>query len=116
MAQPVKVANIKTLFVVPTNLPVVVYVGRPSHLGNPFKVVDPTDLQTCLEKYDAYLIEKLKTNNAVSVTFKKLLEKARERQLVLTCFCCPPGDTWSSKDPIRCHAQIIARELDLKLQ
>lgn len=116
MAQLVKVANVKTLFMLPTNLPIVVYVGRPSHLGNPFKVVDPTDLQSSLEKYNAYLIEKLKTENAVSVTFKKLLEKAREKQLVLTCFCCPPGEAWTSEDPIRCHAQIIARELDLRLR
>jgi len=112
----IKVGNVREVWRVSPGMPALIYVGRPSHLGNPFRFISKTDLQTALEKYDRYLIEKLQTTNAVSETFLKLLSMAKEKQVVLTCFCCPIGDLWTSKDPLRCHAQIIARELELRLQ
>ena len=76
------------------------YVGRPSPLGNPFKIgnVDG-DREEVIRKYKAWLRRNI-TNKSVANELGRLITKYRkEGHLTLICWCAP----------LPCHADVIAR-------
>ena len=89
-----------------------VYVGRPTIWGNPYGASgwaskppghaagQPVDLMSALAAYEAYLSG-----------HPDLIERARAmlKGKVLACWCI---DDLSGKEPIVCHAQILARVAD----
>lgn len=74
------------------------YIGRPSVLGNPYKMPQYSR-EECVSKYREYLQIKMQSDNAISREIRKLAEyHKREGDLTLICWCAPKS----------CHGDIIA--------
>lgn len=79
-----------------------VYVGRPSELGNPFKIGRDGTRDEVIRKYRRWLWERIRSNDAAVVgQMERLIAIAREQPLELACHCSPAS----------CHADIIASAL-----
>lgn len=79
------------------------YVGRPTALGNPFKITSTQSRQVVIEKYSKWLKEEIKNNNseiieALDNLFSILINK---QNLTLICHCSPKP----------CHANVIKQIL-----
>lgn len=82
--------------------PGAVYVGRPHPLGNPYPLYDNNRNEVC-DRYDAWLRKRIKENDGdVLEALRTLQEHARNRPLILGCYCAPK----------RCHADSIKRVLE----
>lgn len=83
-----------------------VYIGRPSPLGNPFRLQSAGGRYTrdaSVDTYDGYLRERIAGRDpAVLGELSRLLEKAREGNLALECYCAPE----------RCHGDVIKAVLE----
>ena len=75
------------------------YVGRPSPLGNPFKLERESDRESVIERYEVWLHEKIRTRNKVVCDeLNRLYKIARDSGVLeLLCWCAPK----------RCHADVI---------
>lgn len=71
-----------------------VYIGRPSPWGNPFQIGEHGSRAEVIERYRAYLWERIKKEGAPLI--KKL---AALDGKVLGCWCSPAP----------CHGDVIAR-------
>jgi hypothetical protein len=80
-----------------------VYIGRPSPLGNPFPLHDPSDgqaRQDVIERYEKWFLERISDTG-----FRDLVEEVRDRDL--GCWCAPRachGDVillWLAQNPAR---------------
>ncbi len=81
------------------------YVGRPTPLGNPFRLESEEQREEVVARYATWLEEQLRQGNrevarALGGLYRKL---KREGTLTLLCFCAPK----------RCHAEVIAERLRL---
>ena len=76
-----------------------VYVGRPSPLGNPFKIGE-NSRDAVIDAYAAWLQYKITSkDDAVCKELERLRQKAaKDGKLVLACWCVP----------LRCHASVVA--------
>ncbi len=85
-----------------------VYVGRPTPLGNPFRLLREEDRDEVVARYATWLKEQVRQGNpAVVQTLGELYRRLkRQGTLTLVCFCAPR----------RCHAEIIAEHLKLMAQ
>lgn len=73
-------------------------VGRPSPLGNPFKITLKDTRTKVIAQYREWLLKKLETSNPTSKAFMALVHHYRkEGELVLICWCKPSA----------CHADVI---------
>jgi hypothetical protein len=82
-----------------------VYVGRPTPLGNPFRLENEDQRGEVVARYARWLEEQLRQGNrevvrALGELYRKL---KRQGTLTLLCFCAPK----------RCHAEVIAERLKL---
>jgi hypothetical protein len=75
-----------------------VYVGRPSVLGNIFRIGRDGDRKTVIKKNLRWLRKKYGERGAVYRELHRLAEMARHGDLVLICWCAPNA----------CHAHLIA--------
>lgn len=105
---PVFVKNRKT-FVAEDG--VVVYIGRPSILGNPFTHLKGKTLakytvltrDESISKYKDYFYEQLKTNKQFAYEIERISRLVKEGMNVyLVCWC----------KPLPCHGDIIKECLD----
>ena len=79
------------------------YVGRPTPLGNPFKLEREADRERVIEQYELWLREQIEVwNPDVCHELNRLYRIARASgELELTCWCAPR----------RCHAEVIRQVL-----
>jgi len=75
-----------------------VYVGRPSVLGNTFRIGRDGDRKTVIKKNLRWLRKKYIERGAVYRELHRLAEMARREDLILICWCAPRA----------CHAYLIA--------
>jgi len=82
-----------------------VYVGRPTPLGNPFRLEREDQREEVVRRYATWLEEELRQGNREVARALEELYRRLKRQGVLTllCFCAPR----------RCHAEVIAEKLRL---
>lgn len=104
----IRVANRRTmgaLALAPDEL--VVYVGRPSPLGNPFRIGRDGDRAGVIAQYVAWLDRQLAQHpeGAPAREFARLLGLAAARDLALVCSCAP----------LACHADVIKARLEAAL-
>ena len=85
---------------------VLVKVGRPSPLGNPFYMAHEGMRDEVCEKYESWFAEKVVNSPAVRAELHRILLLARQGDVALGCFCAPR----------RCHAETIKRFLDRYLK
>jgi hypothetical protein len=80
-----------------------VYVGRPTPLGNPFRLEREDQREEVVRRYATWLeAEFSKGNQEVVQALEELYRRLKSREaLTLLCFCAPR----------RCHAEIIAEHL-----
>jgi hypothetical protein len=75
------------------------YVGRPSPLGNPFKLERESDRDTVIAQYEVWLRERIAARDQrVCNELNRLYVIARDTGLLeLVCWCAPK----------HCHADVI---------
>jgi hypothetical protein len=75
------------------------YVGRPSPLGNPFKLEQESDRDAVIARYEVWLRERVAARDQrVCDELNRLYCIARDTALLeLVCWCAPK----------RCHADVI---------
>jgi len=80
-----------------------VYVGRPTPLGNPFRLENEDQREEVVARYATWLEGELRQGNReITRTLEELYRRLRHRgALTLLCFCAPK----------RCHAEVIADHL-----
>jgi hypothetical protein len=79
------------------------YVGRPTPLGNPFRLEREDQRDQVVNQYATWLDQQLRQGNPeVSRALGELYEALKRRgSVTLLCFCAPR----------RCHAEVIAWHL-----
>ena len=79
------------------------YVGRPSPLGNPFKLERESNRDAVIEQYEVWLRERITARDQrVCEELNRLYVIARDTGLLeLACWCAPK----------RCHAEVIRKVL-----
>lgn len=83
-----------------------VYIGRPSPLGNPFKIGPGCSRDDAVKKYARHLIAKMLTDNAVSREMNRLMTLLEEGDITLVCYC----------KPNRCHGDMIAQYMKTRAE
>jgi hypothetical protein len=82
-----------------------VYVGRPTPLGNPFRLLREEDRDEVVARYATWLERELRRGNREVVQALEELYRLLKRRgdITLLCFCAPR----------RCHGEIVAERLKL---
>lgn len=79
-----------------------VYVGRPSPLGNPFKIGPDGSRADVVAKYRQWLWREIQADSsAVRQELERLHALSQHGSLELVCWCAPQA----------CHADVIARAI-----
>ena len=79
-----------------------IYIGRPTPLGNPYKVDQNTSRDEAVAMYRVWLHKQLETYNPASEMFLDLLEELEANKcLILVCWCAP----------LKCHGDVIKEML-----
>jgi len=80
------------------------YIGRPSPLGNPFKIGRDGNREEVIAKYRAWIEEQLDLDyggdwpqTRVQDEYQRLLMIAETRDLTLLCWCAP----------LACHGDVL---------
>ena len=79
------------------------YIGRPSPLGNPFKVSDALSREEAIQKYEEWITEKILQDDKEVIEYLSILfaNLIRYQQITLLCWCSPKP----------CHGDIIKKLL-----
>jgi len=83
-----------------------VYVGRPSIFGNPFKVGPNGSIADVIRKYESLFLL-----SGPSIVRRDALTQLSGKNLA--CWCAPRGGIAPDADQQLCHAQVIARYVNL---
>lgn len=79
------------------------YIGRPSVLGNPYRIGIDGDRAQVIEKFRAHLDEVLQDpTHPVTRRITELALIARDGDLFLVCFCAPKS----------CHGDVIKEAIE----
>ena len=93
----IRVVNKRCKYVPMAN-EVLVYVGRPSILGNPFPMRGEEDRDYVVAQYRQWLDAQRRTNSAAWQEVERLAALSAEgKSLALQCYCAPR----------KCHADVI---------
>ena len=79
-----------------------VYIGRPSLLGNQFKIGKDGTRQEVIRKYHGWLWEQIKLKNEAYAELRRIAGLARQGDVTLVCWCAPE----------LCHATVIERSVE----
>lgn len=83
-----------------------VAIHRGTPLGNPFKMLNPSQRDEVCDKYEEWIQVKLTEKGAELKQFERLCEIVRGgKDLELVCFCAPK----------RCHGNTIKRLIELSI-
>lgn len=64
-----------------------VYIGRPSLLGNPYRIGEDGDRDEVIAKYRTWLWQQIRQRGAVYHELLRLAEIVRNGDLYLICWC-----------------------------
>ena len=82
-----------------------VYIGRPSELGNPFKITEDQTREICIQRYGYMLISAIKKRSHVIMAelqkIEALLLNHPKHKVNLICHCAP----------LPCHGDLIKQVL-----
>ncbi len=87
-----------------------VYIGRPSLLGNPFKIGIDGTRDEVTQCYRFWLWEQIKRQGKVYQELQRLVEIARHGDLILICWCKERDRNFS------CHGDILKRSIGWLIQ
>lgn len=81
----------------------IIYIARPSPLGNPFVMTKESERDDVIEKYEAWLRDEWKKNGVVRRELEALAKRVRDgEELALQCWCSPKA----------CHGDVIKRAIE----
>ena len=83
-----------------------VYIGRPSLLGNPFKIGKDGTRQEVVRRYRGWLWEQIKQRGEVYRELERLAAIARQGDLTLICWCKERGRN------VDCHGDQLKRAIE----
>jgi hypothetical protein len=75
-----------------------IYIGRPSLLGNPFKMKSEADRERVIREYRTWLWERVKERGKVFGELVRIRKLAEREDVYLVCFCRPEK---------ACHGDVI---------
>jgi Domain of unknown function (DUF4326) len=78
-----------------------VYIGRPSLLGNPFRIGRDGSREEVIAKYRVWLWRQIRQRGEVYYELLRLAEIDRNRDLYLICWCNIPERN------VSCHGDIL---------
>ena len=78
-----------------------VYIGRPSPLGNPFKIGKHGTRNDVIAAYRVWLWKQIHARNDVYRELLRLVELSRVGDLTLICWCKEPNQE------IACHGDVV---------
>ncbi|HZS06754.1 MAG TPA: DUF4326 domain-containing protein [Blastocatellia bacterium] len=78
-----------------------VYIGRPSLLGNPFRIGEHGTREEVIARYRSWLWRQIRLRGEVYRELQQLAAKATQGDLVLICWCKNAGRH------VPCHGDII---------
>ena len=81
---------------------VVVYIGRPSPLGNPYKIGADGDRDEVIRRYRQWLEHALRFKPEVKKEFWRIKRLSMNNDIALQCWC----------SPLPCHGDVIKEMLD----
>ena len=64
-----------------------IYVGRPSVLGNPFKMQSEADREKVIREYRVWLWERIKERGKVFAELVRIKKLTEQGDVHLVCFC-----------------------------
>lgn len=73
------------------------YVGRPSLLGNPFRIGVHGTREEVISKYQAWIEQELEKSAATRAFLAHIHQTAKNRPVALVCWCAP----------LPCHANVL---------
>jgi len=79
-----------------------VYIGRPSLLGNPFRIGEHGTRDEVIAQYRVWLWRQIKRRGDVYLELQRLAAIARRGDLVLICWCKRHG-----YHDVPCHGDIL---------
>ena len=79
-----------------------VYIGRPSLLGNPFRIGEHGTRAEVISLYRAWLWRQIQLRSEVYEELKRLAARAKNGDLVLICWC----------KPANCHGDVIKSSVE----
>lgn len=83
------------------------YIGRPSILGNPFKMNRETERDDVVEQYRVWLMKELKKNGNVRDKIREIARQVTAGETVnLVCWCAPK----------RCHGDVVKEVVEQVLR
>lgn len=98
----IRVVNKRYKYVAADN-EVLVYVGRPSVLGNPFTLYSESERDHVVAQYRQWLDAQRRTNGAAWQEIKRLAALSAEgKALALQCYCAPR----------KCHADVVKSAIE----
>ncbi len=83
-----------------------VYIGRPSPLGNPYRIGEHGTREEVIAKYRVWLWRQIQARNDVYRELLRLAEIARNGDLTLICWCKQPDRE------IACHGDVLKAALN----
>lgn len=78
-----------------------VYIGRPSLLGNPFRIGEHGTRDEVIERYRDWLWRQIKLRGNVYRELRRLAAIAKQGDLVLVCWCKQPDRN------VACHGDVL---------
>lgn len=78
-----------------------VYIGRPTLLGNPFKIGAHGTREEVIAQYRVWLWQQIKERGEVFQELQRLATKAQQGELVLLCWCK------EAERDVPCHGDVL---------
>lgn len=83
-----------------------VYIGRPSLIGNPFRIGAHGTREQVIARYREWLWQQIEQQGEVYRELCRLADEARDSDLTLICWCKEQGRE------VGCHGDIVRAALD----
>jgi hypothetical protein len=83
-----------------------IYIGRPSLLGNPFRIGEDGTRDEVIQLYRAWLWSQINLRGKVYRELERLASIARQGDLTLICWC-------KDRDrDVSCHGDLVKRAIE----
>ncbi|MEP7342635.1 MAG: DUF4326 domain-containing protein [Acidobacteriota bacterium] len=84
-----------------------VYIGRPSLIGNPFRIGAHGTREQVIAKYREWLWQQIKERGGVYRELCRMVGEARKGDLTLICWCK------ERSRQVACHGDVVRAALEL---
>jgi Domain of unknown function (DUF4326) len=83
-----------------------IYIGRPSLLGNPFRIGEDGTREEIIERYRGWLWRQINLRGEAYRELKRIAELAKHGDVTLICWCKRPDRQ------VACHGDVLRRAVE----